>query len=131
MTFTDAIRTCWGKYAVISGRASRSEYWWWALFTLLVSLGFSVLEDGLLGGVTYDLLGSIASLVLLLPSLCAGGRRLHDRDMSAWWLLLILIPAVGWIVLLCLMVLKGTPGDNRFGPPPAMEGAASGPSFGQ
>jgi uncharacterized membrane protein YhaH (DUF805 family) len=57
-------------------------------------------------------------LGLLLPSLAAGVRRLHDTDRSGWWLLIALVPLVGAIVLLVFWVLEGTRGDNRFGPDP-------------
>src|SRR5512147_2937684 len=90
MTFQESIRTCFQKYVVFDGRATRSEYWWFVLFTFLASLAL---------GFVSDLLSSLFSLAVLLPSLAVGARRLHDIDKSAWWLLLWLVPIIGWIVL--------------------------------
>lgn len=117
MTFQDAVRTCFEKYIVISGRARRSEFWWWALFIALGNLAFNILDSAIFGGDT-QILGAIFALATLLPSVCVGGRRLHDRDMSAWWLLLWFIPLVGWIIILVIAALPGTDGANRFGPDP-------------
>lgn len=128
MTFPDAVRTCFRKYAVISGRAPRSEYWWWLLFVVLASIGLRIL-DNLLFGATVErtrILEPLFSLAVLLPTICVGGRRLHDRDMSAWWLLLLFIPAVGQLVLLVLYALPGTAGPNRFGPDPLGPGRGGG-----
>ena len=120
MTFQDAVRTCFQKYVTISGRARRSEYWWWVLFVIAGSLAASVL-DGILFGFgenNANILEPLFGLAVFLPSLCAAGRRLHDRDMSAWWLLLMLIPVVGALILLVIYALPGTEGPNRFGPDP-------------
>lgn len=118
MTFQEAIRTCFEKYIEISGRARRSEFWWWALFVLAGNLLFNLLDGALFGPGGTQILGAVFGLATLLPSVCVAGRRLHDRDMSAWWLLLWLIPLVGWLIILILCALEGTKGDNRFGPDP-------------
>ncbi len=110
MGFTDAIKTCFNKYVDFSGRASRPEYWWYALFVFLVSLAISALSRSASG---------LFSLITLLPSLAVGARRLHDTDRSGWWLLLWIIPIIGWIVLLVFMVIEGTSGDNKYGSPAA------------
>ena len=121
MGFADAIRTCLNKYVTISGRARRAEYWWWILFIVLGSIGATVI-DAVLFGVDPEegngLLAILFSLGTLLPTICVGGRRLHDHDMSAWWLLLGLIPLIGGLVLIVLFIMKGTEGSNRFGPDP-------------
>ncbi|RZQ56045.1 DUF805 domain-containing protein [Pseudidiomarina tainanensis] len=109
------------KYAVFSGRARRSEYWFFVLFNVIIGfvLGFI---DGILGlgnpeaGV--GVLGTIYSLAVLIPSIAVGVRRLHDTDRSGWWLLIGLIPLIGAIVLIVFFVMDSTPGDNRFGPNP-------------
>jgi len=109
------------KYADFSGRAPRAEYWWFYLLTVVAYLVGTIL-DSLLG--TDEALGSSGIITLLLvlglliPSLAAGARRLHDTDRSGWWLLIAFIPLVGVIVLLVFFVLEGTKGDNRFGPDP-------------
>lgn len=123
MGFVDAIKTCLSKYATFSGRASRSEYWWFYLFcALLVFVG--VMLDLSVGSYNPNDPDSVPWITLLfalpiiLPSLAAAIRRLHDTDKSGWWYLISLVPVVGGIVLLIFLVLAGTDGDNRFGPNP-------------
>ncbi len=122
MGFQDAIRTCFSKYATFSGRAARSEFWWFFLFLLLGNLLFSFIDRLLFGstmeGDQISILGAIFSLAVILPSIAVGVRRLHDRDMSGWWYLLVLIPILGALVLLYFFVQKGTDGPNQFGPDP-------------
>ncbi|HXH71192.1 MAG TPA: DUF805 domain-containing protein [Mariprofundaceae bacterium] len=111
------------KYAVFSGRAQRSEYWFFALFSIIISIVLGVV-DGMLGTVNQQYgigtLGLIYSLAVLIPSLAVTVRRLHDTDRSAWWLLILLIPLAGPIVLLVFMVLDSTAGDNRYGSNPKL-----------
>lgn len=109
MSFTDAIKKCFRQYASIQGRASRSEYWWFVLFSFIVQA---------IGSLLFEKLPLIISLVLFLPTLCAGIRRLHDGDKSAWWLLIALIPVAGVLILIVLYCQKGTEGVNGFGPNP-------------
>ncbi len=104
MTFGESIRTCFSKYATFSGRASRSEYWWFFLFNFLVSLGCGMISDTLSG---------LFSLAVLLPSLAVGVRRLHDIDKSGWFLLVWLIPVVGWIMQIYWATREGKE-PNRF-----------------
>ncbi|MBQ5941959.1 MULTISPECIES: DUF805 domain-containing protein [unclassified Massilia] len=103
MTFTESISTCFRKYATFEGTASRSEYWWFWLFLVLVSVGLNIVSEQL---------SAIFSLATLLPSIAAGARRLHDTDRSGWWQLLMFLPVVGWIVLLVFEVQEGRP--NRY-----------------
>ena len=108
------------KYAIFSGRARRKEYWYFALFYILISIVL-MLTDNVVGTVTeagVGLLSTIFGLALLIPSLAVTVRRLHDTDRSAWWLLIGLIPLIGAIVLLIFMILDSQPGQNRFGPNP-------------
>jgi uncharacterized membrane protein YhaH (DUF805 family) len=114
MTFEQSIRTCLNKYIDIEGRASRSEYWWFVLFTIIASIVASILD--LVTGL--PVFAALTSLALLAPGITVGVRRLHDRDMSGWWILLVLIPAIGTLILLILFVMRGTEGPNRFGPDP-------------
>ena len=120
MSFPDAIRSAFSQYATFRGRARRSEYWWFSLFLLLVGIVASVLDSAL--GVDFEGSGGpvslLVNLAVLLPSLAVAVRRLHDIDRTGWWLLLALIPIVGWIVLLVFALQNGTPGPNRFGPSP-------------
>jgi len=128
MGFQDAVRTCFQKYVVISGRAPRSEYWWWVLFLILGNIASGAIDGALFGWgeEATRVLQPLFGLAVFLPSICVGGRRLHDRDMSAWWLLLMLIPVVGSLILLVIYVLPGTPGPNRFGPNPLGQGGGGG-----
>jgi uncharacterized membrane protein YhaH (DUF805 family) len=123
MSFATAIRSVFSQYAGFGGRARRAEYWWFALFVVLVSIATSILDPALgtdfRGDVTSGgIFGLTANLVLLVPSLAVAVRRLHDTDRSGWWILIALIPLVGAIVLLVLLVQDGAPGPNRFGPSP-------------
>lgn len=94
MTFQESIRVCFSKYADFSGRASRSEYWWFVLFIVLASLGISMISD---------VLGGIFALATLLPSIAAATRRLHDTNRSGWWQLICLVPIIGGIVLIVFL----------------------------
>jgi uncharacterized membrane protein YhaH (DUF805 family) len=120
MGFAEAVQTCLQKYVGFSGRARRSEYWWFFLFTVLVSMVASVL-DSILGTMSdttnVGLIGSIASLALLLPSIAVAIRRLHDTSRSGWWILIGLIPIVGWIILI-VFYCQDSHGENQYGPSP-------------
>ena len=104
MTFGESISVCFKKYATFEGRASRSEYWWFFLFSVLASSATSMISEVLYG---------LFSLAVLLPSLAVGARRLHDVNRSGWFLLLMLIPIIGWIILLVWAVQESKE-PNRF-----------------
>lgn len=122
------------KYFDFSGRASRQEYWSFYLFQFLFTLGLGIVAAvGLVlvtaghtagwvlagpGGLGFLLF----SLYTVIPMLSASVRRLHDRDMSGWFLLLGLIPYVGGIAIIVLLALPGTSGPNRFGDDPKANG---------
>lgn len=102
------------KYVDFEGRARRQEYWTFFLVNLVIAIVL-----GIIGGIIgTGILSNLYALAILLPSIAVGVRRLHDRDMSGWFMLLALIPFVGGIILLVLFALEGTPGSNRFGPDP-------------
>lgn len=125
MGFMDAVKKCLSLYVTFSGRARRSEYWWFVLFTFLVQIVASFIDSALFGADT-QILGALAGLALILPSLAVGARRLHDIDRTAWWLLIGLVPLIGAIVLIIFFIQRGTEGPNRFGPDPkAGDSAAS------
>lgn len=119
MDFTTAIRTVLRQYAKFSGRARRSEHWWFFLFTFLISVAATALDAALFrtSADTTGPVGWITAVPLFLPSLAVLVRRLHDVDHSAWFLLVLLIPVVGVIILLVALV-KDSDGDNRYGPSP-------------
>lgn len=115
MTFTESVSTVLSKYVVFTGRARRSEFWWFVLFSILVNIVAGFI-DYILG---IQALGFLAMLGLLLPSLGVAVRRLHDTDRSGWWILIGLIPLIGAIVLIVWYASEGSPGENRYGPPAA------------
>ena len=113
------------KYAVFGGRSRRKEYWYFVLFSLIVSLVWSAIDArlGTLSSSTnVGLLGGIYGLAIIIPSIAVSVRRLHDIDRTGWWVLISLVPVIGTIVLLVFAVLDGTPGENRFGPNPKASG---------
>ena len=120
MDFTTAVRTCFQKYVTFSGRAQRSEFWWFALFNLVGSFVLGLVDAILFGWASDDpqFLNGIFGLVMFLPSISVAVRRLHDTDRSGWWWWLVLIPLIGWIILIVWYATKGTDGPNRFGPDP-------------
>jgi len=115
MDFMTAVSTCFSKYVDFSGRATRPEFWWFALFTFAVSAVLQVVLGAIIGHGFASVLANLFSLAVLLPSLAVGARRLHDGDRSAWWLLIVLVPVIGWFVLLYFYVQPGTPGPNQYG----------------
>ena len=120
MDLMTSVRTCVKKYADFTGRAPRSELWWFALATAIASLMLTVIDFSLFNGLAAEIgvLSSIFGLAVILPQLSVGARRLHDINRSGWWQLLILLPVIGWLVLLYFFVLKGTNGSNDFGTDP-------------
>jgi uncharacterized membrane protein YhaH (DUF805 family) len=114
MGMPDAVRSVLTKYATFSGRARRSEYWWFYLAYVIVSIVASII-DGLLG---VTVLTIIVSLGLLIPTLAVSVRRLHDIGKSGWWLLIGLIPLVGAIILIVFACQDSQPGTNQWGPSP-------------
>ena len=95
MTFQESIQVCFKKYADFTGRASRSEYWWFMLFLFLVIAGTSMFSEVVSG---------LFSLAVLVPSLAAGARRLHDTNRSGWLQLLWIVPLIGWIIVIVFLV---------------------------
>lgn len=140
MSFGASVKHVLSNYATFNGRASRSEFWWFYLFIVIVSAILNVIDSaiGLRVGASAEeiiingsaipfvstgvgVLSTIFAIAMLLPFLAVGVRRLHDSDKSGWLLLLgyVLICAcgIGIILLIVLWVLRSTPGDNRYGPP--------------
>ncbi|MEQ1790464.1 MAG: DUF805 domain-containing protein, partial [Rickettsiales bacterium] len=141
MKFIESIKTCFKKYATFSGRASRSEYWWWVLFTVttFVAINFITLFGDPTAGL---ILGCLFTLLAFLPGFSVAVRRLHDTNNSGWWLIPLLAIAIinsldsneeslgifALIAIAFIMVYpfllfiaycrKGTNGDNRFGKDP-------------
>lgn len=121
MDFQTAVRICLNKYATFEGRARRSELWWFALFTFLGNMILGILDNALFGGA--GVLSGVFSLAVLLPSLAVGARRLHDTGRSGWWLLLLLVPVIGLLVLIWFYIQPGDDGPNAYGPDPVAKRA--------
>jgi uncharacterized membrane protein YhaH (DUF805 family) len=105
MTFTESIKVCFSKYADFNGRASRSEYWWFALFIVLISMAAGAISESL---------RVVLMVATLLPSIAAATRRLHDTNRSGWLQLIALIPILGWIAIIYFLVQEPKE-PNNFG----------------
>lgn len=115
LSFTDAVKIYFNKYATFSGRARRSEYWWAYLFVCVASIIIARIDTGVGAG---GILSWIFSVAIIIPSLAVGVRRLHDIGRSGWWLLLNLIPVVGTIILIIWFCKDSAPDGNQYGPSP-------------
>lgn len=119
MSFIDSIKKCLSfQYGFkFDGRASRSEFWWFWLFCILCCVLAGFLDVILIGSgfYTLEVLSTALSIGLFVPELAVAARRLHDLNKSAWWLLLLLIPLIGFVILVIWWCMKGTQGPNRFG----------------
>lgn len=125
MQFGDAIRSFFQNYAVFSGRARRSEYWFAQLFIVLIGTPISLLDAIVNPGDEvglFTVLGLLWSLAVFIPSLAIASRRLHDADTSFGYYFIVLIPLVGIILLIVKLAEDGTPGTNRFGESPKYSG---------
>ncbi len=121
MSFKEAVSSVFHKYATFSGRARRSEYWYFCLFNFLVSFVLGLL-GGLFGdnamGTIMTVISGIYSLAVLIPGLAVCWRRLHDIGKSGACIFLALIPLVGAIILIVWFCKEGDRGDNMYGPDP-------------
>ena len=117
MNFQQAIASGFNNYVNFSGRAARSEFWYWVLFTFLAGAVTGILDLAIFPDSYLSPLNSISSLLLFLPSLAMSVRRLHDLDRTGWWILIV-FTIIGIILLLIWDCMKGTTGANRFGPDP-------------
>ena len=122
-TIGQAAKRFFKNYAAFSGRASRSEFWWWALVSFLVGVVLSAIDSASSGGVAAanssttsigDILRDLWSLAVLVPTLAIVWRRLHDTNRSGLWFLLVLIPIIGWIVLIVFYASGPKPEGARF-----------------
>lgn len=140
MTFGQAIKHVFSNYATFRGRASRSEFWWFYLFMVIVNVILAIpysiglaqstatvdpvtgeLTSGSLSGLAIFGLALIGiwGLVTIIPIISVSVRRLHDGNRTGWWWWLNLLCFIGPIILLIFYILPGTPGPNRYGEGPA------------
>jgi uncharacterized membrane protein YhaH (DUF805 family) len=113
MNFGEAISAGFSNYVNFSGRASRSEFWFWILFGVIISIVANVI-DAFIG---FPVISAVVALALLLPNISISVRRLHDIDRTGWWFLLTLT-IIGSILLIVWACFKGTDGPNTYGPDP-------------
>lgn len=139
MSFPDAIKSVFSQYATFTGRARRSEFWFWYLFLVIVAAVAGILL-GIVGAASLDTttgtfgagyfvvtaLVGLISLALLVPTIAVMVRRLHDQDKSGFYWFMSFIPLAGPIIMLVFYATDGTHGPNRFGPDP--KGLPAGPA---
>ncbi|MFZ7087249.1 DUF805 domain-containing protein [Curtobacterium sp. RRHDQ10] len=139
ISFPRAFTRFWKKYAAFSGRASRSEYWWWSLWNVIVVAVLSTIV-GVIAAATGDYSTHAAAtstgasagvetqspagiilvvwyLAVLIPTIAIQVRRLHDVNLRGWWVLLALIPFLGGIAVLVMTILPSNPEGQRFDRP--------------
>lgn len=116
MDFGQAISAGVIKYVNFRDRACRSEFWYWALFTNILSIVAFVID--LMLKTQLPIAVWLVMLPIYIPTLAIGVRRLHDVDRTGWWILISFIPLIGVLVLFIWWVTKGTDGPNQFGPDP-------------
>ena len=116
MSLASSIKICFSKYAVFSGRASRSEYWWFALFLFIAGIVTSIVDVMIMGysSENFGPINAIFSVITFLPGLAVGARRLHDIDRSGWWQLLV-FTIIGIILLVIWFATAGNNKKNKFG----------------
>jgi uncharacterized membrane protein YhaH (DUF805 family)/predicted RNA-binding Zn-ribbon protein involved in translation (DUF1610 family) len=111
------------KYSTFDGRAQRKEYWYFVLFSTIISISL-VTIDVVIGSfdeeIGIGLLSGLYSLAVMFPYTAVTIRRLHDTNRSGWWILLAVIPLIGAIVLIAFLVSDSNPESNQYGPPPKL-----------
>jgi len=120
MNLVEAVSSGFRNYVNFSGRAIRSEYWYWTLVVTIVVVVLGVIDERLYPGAqmgAFSYVNMIVTLALIVPGLAMSVRRLHDIDRTGWWLLLA-FTVIGAFVLIYWACLRGTLGPNRFGPDP-------------
>ena len=110
------------KFLVPYGRASRSEFWWYALFVYIISgvlgwFGGRIQSHGM-EQVWLGVIFEVLSALLVVSMLCASIRRLHDTDKSGWNVCWYFLPLIGWIIVIVMLCKASVPGENKYGPQP-------------
>ena len=115
MTMIEAVKSVLSQYVGFSGRARRSEYWYFTLFNVIVGFVLGFLSNFVS---IFSIVASLYSLAVLLPAIAVCVRRLHDIGKSGWWYFIAFVPIVGSIILIIWFCKDSEPGDNQFGPNP-------------
>jgi len=120
MNMQAAVRDAFARYFDFQGRSGRAAFWWTILFVTIVSAVLTAIDTQVLGYSTKGVmpLSNLFGLLTFIPLLALDIRRLHDTGRSGWWLLIILVPVIGFIVLIVFWVKPSEPGNNAFGPEP-------------
>jgi len=132
MNMQQAVASVLRNYVTFSGRAPRSEFWWWSLATILFGFAVAIIDmmffadqvtvttgpGEIIAEYENGPLSALYSLAIFLPGLAVSVRRLHDVNKSGWWLFILLVPLFGFFYLLYLYVQPGEQGDNHFGADP-------------
>ena len=114
MSFGQAISYCFKNYANFNGRASRSQFWWFYLFYVIV-YAITLILDRLIIGSSTPWITIIVVLAMFVPIIAAGCRRMHDTGRSGWLQLLGLIPCAGYIILIIFFAQPSQPTPNPYG----------------
>lgn len=117
MGFGEAIQSVFSKYATFSGRARRSEYWYFVLFNVIVTVVLNTLYSAT-NSTIFTALLLLSGLVTLVPGMAVFWRRMHDIGRSGAYYFFVLIPLVGAIILLVWECQDSQPGANQYGPNP-------------
>ena len=120
MGFMEAVQKCFSNYVNFSGRARRSEYWFYTLFVGLVQLALGIIGNMIFGAPESgtNILQNIFSLAIMIPSLAVFWRRMHDIGKTGLWFFLNLVPCIGQVVLLVFECTDSQPGENMYGMSP-------------
>lgn len=124
MTFMDAYKDVWRRYAQFDGRTSVGGFWRPVAINFLLGIGAGILMGIFIAAdinILVTLIGiviAVYELAIIVPSLALAIRRLHDTNKSGWMILVGLIPIIGWILVLIWYIQGGDPGANQYGPPP-------------
>ncbi len=117
LTFQDAVKRVFNKYAEFSGRASRAEFWWFFLFTVIVSVVLGLLY-AITGWGFFNYINGLFDLAVLIPTLAVSWRRLHDIGKAGGWWFINFVPLVGSIIFIIWCAQPSEPRANRFGDVP-------------
>lgn len=116
MTFTAAVRHVLGHYATFRGRAGRAEFWWWQLAVLIAGIITSVLDRAVDAAIGVSVLGPLLTLALLVPNIAVAVRRLHDSDLTGWWVLApLLLAGSGFLMLVGAVIALFASGFSESG----------------
>ena len=116
------------KYATFSGRARRTEFWMFALINFIINTVLNIIQRST-GSTAVLVISSLYGLAVLIPGIAVTVRRLHDTGRSGGWWWLVLIPIVGWIILIVWCAQDSQPGPNQYGPNPKQIDAGPEPAW--